>query len=213
VVSFARYRRGWARHGTHETVLRLVPDGMKVLDVGCSTGYLGASLAERSCRVWGLDRDPAAVACLPSCYEDSRACDLDEIMAVPWPDMSFDVAIAADVLEHLRDPSRALAVLRHALKPNGLLVVSLPNVAHLSVRMRLLIGRFDYTETGLLDKTHLRFFTFSTATDLVRAAGFRLERVVASSDRFGYALNRFSSAGRFGRGLLGYGIVIAARAP
>jgi 2-polyprenyl-3-methyl-5-hydroxy-6-metoxy-1,4-benzoquinol methylase len=158
-----RYRRNWARYGTHEIVLGLIPDGSTVLDVGSSTGYLGASLAQRNCRIWGLDRDPAAVASLPACYEAAAVCDLDDLQELPWPGRNFDVVLAADVLEHLREPAEVLRTLRGAMKPNGLCVVSLPNVAHVSVRFMLLQGHFRYSETGLLDESHLRFFTFESA--------------------------------------------------
>jgi O-antigen biosynthesis protein len=100
---------------------------------------------------------------LPACYEAAEVCDLDDLKELPWPGRSFDVVLAADVLEHLREPAEVLQTLRGAMKPNGLCVVSLPNVAHVSVRFMLLQGLFRYSETGLLDESHLRFFTFESA--------------------------------------------------
>ena len=90
---------------------------------------------------------------------------------------AFDVVVAADVLEHLPDPGRALDLLRPLVKPGGLLLVSLPNVANVTVRLALLFGRFSYTPRGLLDASHLRFFTRRTGHALLVEHGFRVETV------------------------------------
>lgn len=90
---------------------------------------------------------------------------------------AFDVVVAADVLEHLPDPGRALDLLRPLVRPGGLLLVSLPNVANVTVRLPLLFGRFTYTPRGLLDASHLRFFTRRTGRALLVEHGFRIETV------------------------------------
>jgi GT2 family glycosyltransferase/SAM-dependent methyltransferase len=205
------YRRNRRPHGTHEVILRQVRAASSVLDVGCSTGYLGEELRGRGCRVWGLDRDAAAVAEATPWYEDVRILDLDVCDDLPWPDQSFDVVLCADVLEHLRDPVRALGLVRRYLSPGGRLVLSLPNVAHASVRLPLLVGRFDYRRSGILDETHLRLFTFRTTRALVESSGFTVERVLGGSDHFGALLARLGSAASVVRGLLAYNIVIVAR--
>lgn len=205
------YARNYRVHGTHEVILGLVPSGSRVLDVGCATGYLGAALAERGCLVWGLDRDPAALRQARGRYRDLRVIDLEEADRLPWPERYFDVIIGADILEHLRDPGRALRLLHRYLQPEGRAIVSVPNVAHLSVRIPLLFGRFRYGETGILDRTHLRLFTFKTARELVESCGFRVERALAGSDRFGLLLNRFPLLGRILRGALAYGVILVCR--
>ncbi len=98
-----------------------------------------------------------------------------------------------DVLEHLPDPERALAAARRLLRPGGRLFVSVPNVANLTVRLSLLFGRFEYGDRGIMDRTHLRFFTRKSALRMVRGAGFEvlrkemtvmpLEVVIGSPDR------------------------------
>jgi SAM-dependent methyltransferase len=204
----SRYARNWRRHGTHEVVLGLVPDGARVLDVGCATGYLGAALAERGCRVWGLDQDERALQSAAAAYEEVRAIDLERTDDLPWAEGSFDVVVAADVLEHLRDPVAVLRLLERYLAPDGRLVVSLPNVANASVRLPLLFGRFAYTDTGILDSTHVRLYTFETARALVESCGFRVERSCSGSNTFGYVLNRFPAAQPL-RGLLAYNVILS----
>jgi GT2 family glycosyltransferase/2-polyprenyl-3-methyl-5-hydroxy-6-metoxy-1,4-benzoquinol methylase len=204
----SRYVRNRRRYGTHELVLRLVPDAARVLDVGCASGYLGSALADRRCRVWGVDQDEQALRSAEGVYEDVRAIDLERIDALPWPEESFDVIVAADVLEHLRDPQRVLRLLERYLAPGGRLVVSLPNVANASVRVPLLFGRFNYADKGILDSTHVRLYTFETARALVESCGFSVERTYSGSNAFGFALNRFRALEPL-RGLLAYNVILS----
>lgn len=151
---------------------RLVGEGKKVLDIGCATGYLAALLRERGCQVDGVEYDPV-MAKKAAPHVDRL--EIGDVQAMDLPTLfgerSYDVVVFGDVLEHLTDP---LGVLRSALgllKPGGFFAISLPNVAHGSVRLGLLKGRFRYTPTGLLDDTHLRFFTRESVLDLMTQAG------------------------------------------
>jgi 2-polyprenyl-3-methyl-5-hydroxy-6-metoxy-1,4-benzoquinol methylase len=211
-VVATRYRRNYARRGTHETLLAFVPAGVDVLDVGCATGYLGTTLMERGCRVWGVEVDAAAAHEARRRYEDVATLDLDVTDELPWERRSFDVIVAADVLEHLRDPLRTLRMLREYARPGATFVISLPNVAHVSVRIPLLFGRFRYAESGILDRTHSRLFTFATARELVVSSGLDVARVRGGSDRFGRIL-ALPVAGALLRGLLAYSAVVLAREP
>jgi 2-polyprenyl-3-methyl-5-hydroxy-6-metoxy-1,4-benzoquinol methylase len=179
-----------AAHGlsaSHRTVLDEVPDGARVLDVGCATGYLAAELSRRGCTVDGIEVDPAAgeharVHCREVVVGDLEApfthAEVQRMLAGARP----DVVICADVLEHLRDPWTVLAWLRTLLAPGGHAVISVPNIAHWTARRALLRGRFDYTDFGLLDRTHLRFFTRASAAELAHRAGFavRAERLAGA---------------------------------
>jgi SAM-dependent methyltransferase len=170
-----------AAHGlspAHRLLLDAVPRGARTLDVGCATGYLGAELAARGCAVAGVERDPAAAAAARAsgAFERVVAGDVEadacreELRALA----PFDALVCGDVLEHLRDPWDALAFLATLLAPRGRAAVSVPNVAHWTGRRALLRGRFPYAEHGLFDRTHLRFFTRTSARALVAGAGLRV---------------------------------------
>lgn len=147
----------------------------------------------------------------PGTYVESAVADLDIIRQLPWPDLKFDDVLCLDVLEHLADPEAALRLAVSGLDNGGIAVISLPNVANIRVRLALLAGRFQYQESGILDRTHRRLYTFASALELAHAAGLHVERMLSSSDRFGRLLNRSRVIGRLGRGLLAYNIVLVCR--
>jgi methionine biosynthesis protein MetW len=205
------YGYGALPGGTHQTILRRIPDGSDVLDVGCNRGYLGSVLHRRGCRVWGVDNDEEALRRLePGSHVATSALELDTVAALPWPDQEFDVVIAADILEHLRDPARMLSMLVEKMRPGGRIFVSLPNVAHASIRADLARGRFAYRDSGILDRTHLHFYTFDTAREFVESAGLRITATLSGSNRFGLLLNNRPRLGRMLRGLLAFNIIIEA---
>jgi 2-polyprenyl-3-methyl-5-hydroxy-6-metoxy-1,4-benzoquinol methylase len=146
--------------GTHARVIRLIGGGRRVLELGPSSGHMSRVLRDRGCKIVGIERDPEAAAAAARHCERMIVGDLDtlDIEAELGSDR-FDVVVAADVLEHLRDPVTALRRLRGFLAPDGCFVMSLPNAAHADVRLALLQGHFRYQDLGLLDRTHLRFFT------------------------------------------------------
>jgi 2-polyprenyl-3-methyl-5-hydroxy-6-metoxy-1,4-benzoquinol methylase len=149
-----------ASDSVHADVVRLVGEGKRVLELGPATGYMTRVLRERGCTVVGIEVDPAMAEqaerfCERIVVGDLDVLDLDEALG----EERFDVVVAADVLEHLKDPLAALRKLRRFLAEDGFFVISIPNVAHGSVRLALLTGHFEYRDVGLLDSTHLRFFT------------------------------------------------------
>lgn len=148
-----------------------LPAGGSVLDLGCASGGLLAALAPGAGRRVGVEIDPVAAAAAAAHADAVHAGSVD---SVDLGSERFDVIVLGDVVEHVADP---LAVLRRAASwsaPDGRVVVSLPNVAHWSVRLALLAGRWDYADSGILDDTHLRFFTWRTGAELVESAGLRV---------------------------------------
>ena len=161
---------------THMRVVELVPRQANVLEFGCATGFMSKVLVEqRGCRVTGIEIDAAAARaaaeiCARVVVGDADELDYEDVLG----EERFDVILFGDVLEHLRDPGGVLSRVRPYLAPGGTVIASIPNVAHASVRLALLHGRFPYRDKGLLDSTHLRFFTRESIQDVFEAAGYSI---------------------------------------
>jgi len=160
-------------HGGHAKLLALVPDKTRVLDVGCSSGYLARPLTERGCTVIGIERDEAAAAAAQDVCSEVFVGDV-ETLTLPFPAESFDVVLCGDLIEHLRDPHRFLKRIRPLLRPGGRLVLTTPNVANWTIRLGLLFGRWQYTQRGILDRTHTHLFTRKTLAEDLARAGYRI---------------------------------------
>ncbi|HUZ50383.1 MAG TPA: methyltransferase domain-containing protein [Candidatus Dormibacteraeota bacterium] len=155
-----------------------VGERKRVLDVGCATGYLAKVLQSRQCDTVGIDINPKAAEEARKYCSRVVVTDLDNAsIAEAVGDDTFDIIVFADVLEHLRNPLRVLDEARSLLREGGFALISLPNIAHGAVRLALLQGNFDYQELGLLDDSHLRFFTRRSAEELFLEAGYHLEEV------------------------------------
>lgn len=157
----------------HAKLLALVGTERRVLDVGCSSGYLARPLVESGCAVVGVESDPAAAEEARSVCEDVLVGDV-ESMDLPFAGGSFDVVLCGDLIEHLRDPEAFLARVRPLLRREGRLVLTTPNVANWTMRLGLLAGRWRYTDRGILDRTHLHLFTRRTLVETLERAGYRV---------------------------------------
>ena len=166
-----RYPVKTDRHSSHSQIVKQCGEGkrLRLLDVGCARGHLSAVLASQGWRVTGIeyDAEDAAVA---------RDKGIDVIVGTAEDAMGtmnekFDVIVFADVLEHFVHPEDVLSQARALLVPGGRIVISIPNVAHFSVRLQLLLGSFTYTDRGILDRTHLHFYTKKTLKKMIVGAG------------------------------------------
>lgn len=177
---------------THALQFRMIPDGARVLDIGCHTGILGEALRkQKHCDVTGIDNDAPA---LDAARERLNAVAAVDLEAKGWEQnlrangyANFDVILFGDVIEHTRDPLGILKAAKDLLAPTGQVIVSLPNIANLRIRLGLLCGKFEYTDSGILDKTHIRFFTLASARALLRDAGYR----ITSETYSGYSMPRW----------------------
>lgn len=179
-MSESPYRFKDDRHSSHAHILRALGEGRgrRALDVGAASGFLTRRLAEQGWRVTSLERDPALAAQVEGAAERVILADLDA--GAPEVGGPFEAIVYGDVLEHLADPLAALVGLNRALAHDATVVVSVPNVAHLWVRLNLLAGRWDYQDRGILDRTHLRFFTRRTLGDLLARAGLVVADLAAT---------------------------------
>ncbi len=158
---------------THTKVLGFVGQRQRVLELGCSTGQMTRVLKERGCQVVAIEADVETAKRAEEHCEQLIVGDLEQLdFDVELGDRRFDVIVAADVLEHLKEPEALLRRLRPFLTPGGYVVASVPNVTHGSVRLALLAGSFPYADTGLLDRTHLRFYNRESLTDMLSEGHF-----------------------------------------
>jgi SAM-dependent methyltransferase len=151
----------------------MMPSNVRVLDVGCGTGAVTLiANQDRGNSVLVIEPDPERAAVARSRGLTVHNGLLDEAFLAEHG--GFDVVMSSDVIEHTAAPAEFLQMMARALRPGGLLLISVPNVAHWSVRLNLLFGRFDYEPTGIMDATHLRWFTARTIADLVDSTGFEI---------------------------------------
>lgn len=159
---------------TANKVLNFVGREKKVLELGCGPGAMTRYMREQlNCQITALEIDPERARLAEPYCDKLYVTNLESFdFKSEFAEQRFDVIVAADVLEHLQDPWRCLCSVRELLQPEGYIVVSIPNVAHNSVIAQLLVGRFSYQPQGLLDVTHLRFFTRRDIEALLLETGF-----------------------------------------
>src|SRR5262245_44723882 len=163
-------------NSTHNLVVGLVEPGSRVLEFGCATGYMSQVLRDRlGATVLGVELQAEAAQEASSYCERVLIGDAEDLdLEAELGGERFDAILFADVLEHLREPANLLRRVRPLVTEGGAVVASIPNVAHASVRLALLAGSFRYREEGLLDESHLRFFTREGIQDMFEGAGYAI---------------------------------------
>jgi methionine biosynthesis protein MetW len=168
-------------------ICEMAPHGARILDIGCGTGALMSLLRKtRSENIVGFEPDPDRA-------ERARSLGLNVTTGYATKKAleslgAFDVIILSDVLEHVAEPASLLQLIKAALAPNGKVVVSVPNVAHWSVRLSLLCGNFDYEPVGIMDATHIWWFTDKSIKKLFETAGYEVQQ---SKKSLGYWLESY----------------------
>lgn len=170
-------------HARREVLPLLPRHATRALEVGCGAGHTLSLLKQQGLCDWvcGIEISPPAA--------EQAAQRLDrvilgniEAMELPVEPGSIDLLLCLDVLEHLVDPWETLRRLTTLLSPNGVLVASLPNVRNYRVLLPLMLkGRWDYQDSGIMDRTHLRFFTRATAIELIESSGLSVKQVSATN--------------------------------
>lgn len=176
-LSYYHQKEDQYYHGVNPVIMNLIRDEWtSILDIGCGTGKLGKALKQKGRTICGIEsfEDAAKQA---EQELDHVLCGNIEQMALPYHHEQFDCIIFGDVLEHLLDPWAVLKKVKPFLKKEGAILSSIPNIGHISTVLELLAGRFSYTDAGLMDQTHLRFFTLHEIHALFLSAGFRIQEL------------------------------------
>lgn len=152
-----------------------IPANSELLDVGTGTGALGEFLAgQRNCLLDGVNYNTEEIALARPYYRELHVANLEQtLLSQLFSSQRYDFIVFADVLEHLRNPAQILSNARQLLKPGGRVIISLPNIAYSGVIADLLAGQFNYTEEGILDQTHVQFFTRDSLCQLLCKCGFK----------------------------------------
>jgi glycosyltransferase involved in cell wall biosynthesis len=158
-----------AQYSSHDIVIQKLHGPLKILDIGCGQGFLAERLSEKGCEVTGVDsiEKPQRLSSMQSYL----SCDLNHGFKDIKKNLRsgyYDVILLLDILEHLTNPGYILKEIRNLLNPSGYLIASFPNVANISVRLKLLFGRWDYADRGILDRTHVHFYTRKTSLSLIK---------------------------------------------
>lgn len=163
-------------HSPHMKIVNLIEAGKVCLDVGCASGYIARELKRKKCRVYGVEIDPKLARKAQKYCVEVLNVDVEK-GRLPFKPNQFDVIILSDILEHLVRPDLVLSRLRWYIKPGGYVIASIPNIARIEIRLNLLLGSLEYQKTGILSKSHLRFFTLKSAKKLFEIAGYQIERI------------------------------------
>lgn len=163
-----------------DDLIRLVPrDARRVLEIGCGAGMTGKALKDRGVEeVVGVELEPEPGRNAMQYYDRVIVGDAEKI-TLPYKEGHFDCVIYGDVLEHLVDPWRLLREHNRLLRTGGVIICSIPNIRYFKVTNNLVLrGRWEYEDDGVLDRTHLRFFTKASIERMVADAGFATVQVV-----------------------------------
>lgn len=166
----------------NEGILRHVPpcqNSSTILDVGAGRGALAASFCKLGYKVYAIESNENIATEAKKRIQHVICADLQDIETIcnRLEEQKFDYIVFSDILEHVFDPLQTLKQYQQFLKKDGKILISLPNAVNWLNRCRVLFGRFHYEMTGVMDRTHIRFFTFRSAKELVEASACRIERV------------------------------------
>jgi 2-polyprenyl-3-methyl-5-hydroxy-6-metoxy-1,4-benzoquinol methylase len=171
----SRYPIKYSKYSSHAFVTKYINESKptRILDLGCGNGELTAPFVSQEIVVYGIEIDSGD--CLSAERKGIRASNQSLDSMTIFPVDKCDVIIAADILEHLQDPDAFLHHLRNWIENDATIIVSIPNVANIFVRVSLLFGQFNYSDRGILDRTHLRFFTRKTLLAMFRSNLFEFK--------------------------------------
>lgn len=217
-------------YSSHSIILRRLEQiglqGKQILELGVGDASLTEKMTQKGAHVTCVELNPQFASMAMPFAQNVKVANAEQINYRPEEGQpSYDVIVAADILEHLVDPETLLSKLKTGLKREGILIVSLPNVANLYIRLNLLVGRFPYHTKGLLDRTHLRFYTLKSMRKMLAKTGWVVEETAVTSipiaivfpflrkRPFRWTLIVLHGLTRLFRGALAYQAVLVCRNP
>jgi 2-polyprenyl-3-methyl-5-hydroxy-6-metoxy-1,4-benzoquinol methylase len=213
----------WSSHSIIAMRLDSLPDGSRILDVGTASGTLARMCQNKSLHLFGVEPNQEWAQAASPLYEKVWVGVIEDIADESLE--GYDAVVLGDILEHVTVPDDVLRKLVTLQESGSIFMVSVPNVANIWVRLNLLVGRFDYTDRGILDRTHMRFFTRKLLVAMVENAGLKIDSIRVTPIPLELVSNFFiSPLGRFIHGvfaqlttlfptLLGYQFIVEARIP
>lgn len=197
------------KFSTHSIFSQIIDKNNNVLDIGCNDGYL-KDISHESNTFYGIDYSETSVREANKKFKSAVQKDLNDLnnLALPW-NIKFDVLVFGDILEHLLYPEKVLNFYVNSyLKENGVVIISLPNVANFMIRISLLFGKFNYSDSGILDRTHLHLYTFKSALELIKKnENLVVEKIYGGSTYLGLLIYLFP----FLKGLFATNIIYVCR--
>ncbi len=169
------------KYGAHAIAYNLISPNTEILDIGCATGYMAERLKQKNCRTWGIDINKKALKIAKNHCQKVFQLDINNLKDLKIK-KKFDYILLLDVIEHLTSPEDCLKEMQRFLRPNGRVIISVPNIAHISIRLKLLFGNFKYQKMGILDETHLRFFTKKSFVKILTDQNLDIEKINYSVD-------------------------------
>lgn len=169
----------FSSHSKIISILKKEKKSLNILDVGCADGFLDKILIKYGHKVYGIEKNKEDILSAKKWCQEVMICNLDNINELKFNFKKdfFDIIIFSSVLEHLKSPSDVITKLLLFLKDKGKIIIAISNIANIYIRFNLLFGRFNYSKKGLLDETHIKFFTLKTAKKLIESANLKINKL------------------------------------
>ncbi len=200
------YKLNLSKYSTHKIIIDMIGSNKKILDIGCNEGYIGEQ-SDKTNEFYGIDYSETALSKASKIYKHVELMDLNNPTEPSLKSVKFDVILFADVLEHLTEPEKVLRFFTSYLDDEGFIIISLPNVANWQIRINLLLGNFNYTDSGILDRTHYHLYTFDTALELIKNCNLEMVELRGGASVFGPIISLFP----FLKSLLSTGIIVKCK--
>ncbi|MBU1912327.1 MAG: class I SAM-dependent methyltransferase [Candidatus Omnitrophica bacterium] len=163
------------RYSSHYRIFKLLEKATassRILEVGIANGFIGKHIKSKGFEIIGIEKNISSIKQASEYYKEIIAIDLNKDCIPSLKPFVF--IILADILEHLEEPAHILKKMQDLLKDGGKIIISVPNIANWTIRMKLAFGNFNYQDKGILDIGHLRFFTLKTAKDMIKNSGLEM---------------------------------------